>query len=211
MVVRDVDEGDTGALLDGAQFGAHVLAQFEVEGRKRLVEQHNLGFNRKGAGDGHALLLAAGKLADALVGAVMQIDKLQQFFRLGAALFFRSTTDFKAEGDVFPNRHQGEQSQILDDEGGGPIIRADAAHVHATDFHGTFGRVHEAGDEAQDGGLAAARWAEKGKEFASLDGDIHLVHGPEITEIHADLGKLYVFAHACPAPATPRSFSRLQC
>ena len=67
LIVGDVDEGDADALLDRAQFGAHVLAQPQIERRQRLVEQQHLRLDRERAGDRDALLLAAGEFADLLV------------------------------------------------------------------------------------------------------------------------------------------------
>ena len=83
LIVGDVDEGDIGALLDGAQLGPHVLAQLEVERRQRFIEQHDLGLDGERARDGDALLLAARELADGLVGRARQVDQAQQFLGLG--------------------------------------------------------------------------------------------------------------------------------
>ena len=55
----DVNESDANPLLDFAQLIAHVLAQLQVEGGERFIQQQDLGFHRKGAGNGHTLLLAA--------------------------------------------------------------------------------------------------------------------------------------------------------
>ena len=42
LIMGDVDEGDADALLDAAQLVAHVLAELEVERRKRLIEEQHL-------------------------------------------------------------------------------------------------------------------------------------------------------------------------
>ena len=73
-----------------AQFVAHVLAQLEVEGRKRLVEQEHLRARRKRAGDGDPLVLAAGKFAHQLVALTGQGDEAQQLVGLRGALLARS-------------------------------------------------------------------------------------------------------------------------
>ena len=56
----------------------HVAHQFRVERRSGLVEQHDVRLHGQGAGDGHALLLAAGKLVRVLVGVGQQADLVQQ-------------------------------------------------------------------------------------------------------------------------------------
>ena len=70
LVVGDVDEGDADPLLDGAELGAHVLAELEVERGERLVEEQHLGLGGQRAGDGDALFLPAGELVDHLVALI---------------------------------------------------------------------------------------------------------------------------------------------
>ena len=45
--------------------GEHLADHFGVQGRGRLVEEQHLRVHGQGAGDGHALLLAAGELPGA--------------------------------------------------------------------------------------------------------------------------------------------------
>ena len=53
--------------MDAPDLGAHLEAQLGVEVRERLVHQHQRRLDDDGAGDGDALLLAAGELARQLV------------------------------------------------------------------------------------------------------------------------------------------------
>ena len=46
-------------LLHNAQHFAH---QFRIKRRRRFIKQQHIGFHRQRAGDGHALLLAAGEM-----------------------------------------------------------------------------------------------------------------------------------------------------
>ena len=62
LVVGDMDEGRADPLLDGLQLVLHLAAELEIEGAERLVEQQHGGLDDEGAGQGHALALAAGKL-----------------------------------------------------------------------------------------------------------------------------------------------------
>ncbi len=63
LVVGDEDEGDADLALDLAELQLHLLAQLLVQGAQGLVEQQHLRPADQGAGQGHALALAAGKLA----------------------------------------------------------------------------------------------------------------------------------------------------
>jgi hypothetical protein len=52
----------------------HFLDHLGVKGGGRLVEQHDLRLHAERAGDGHALLLAAGELARVLVRLLGDLD-----------------------------------------------------------------------------------------------------------------------------------------
>ena len=67
LVVRHVDGGRAELVVDAPDLGAHLEAQLRVEIRERLVHQHERRLDDDGAGDRHALLLAAGELARQLV------------------------------------------------------------------------------------------------------------------------------------------------
>jgi hypothetical protein len=54
------------------------VAQFRVQRAGRFVEEHHLRLHGQGAGDGHALLLSAGKLRRISVRLVFQADLGEQ-------------------------------------------------------------------------------------------------------------------------------------
>ena len=58
----DEDERDADVALDRLELDLHLLAQLEVEGAERLVEQQHLGLVDEGPGQGDPLPLAAGEL-----------------------------------------------------------------------------------------------------------------------------------------------------
>ena len=55
-----------------------------------------------------------------------------------------------------PDGHQGEQREVLEDQGGWALVRALALHVLAADFDLAMGRVNKARNHPQDRGLATA-------------------------------------------------------
>jgi hypothetical protein len=59
LVVGDEDEGDAGLVLNALELDLHVLAQFEIERRERLIEEQHLGPVGECASECDALLLAA--------------------------------------------------------------------------------------------------------------------------------------------------------
>ena len=60
MVVRDEDERDAHGALDLFQLHLHLFAQLLVQCAERFVQQQHLRAQDQGAGQGHALALAAG-------------------------------------------------------------------------------------------------------------------------------------------------------
>ena len=149
LVVGDVDEGDADPSLNGAQLGAHVLAQFQVERRERLVEQQHLGLDGERARDGDALSLASRELVHHLFALAGQGDQLEKFVGAFAPYGLAGAAHLERKRDVLPNRHQGEQRQVLENERGGPQVRADAGHVLALDADVALGRLQEPGDGPQ--------------------------------------------------------------
>ena len=70
----DVDEGRAEFVLELFQLDLHVLAQLQIEGPQRLVQQEHVGIEDEAAGYGHALFLAAGKLRDLLASRTGKAD-----------------------------------------------------------------------------------------------------------------------------------------
>ncbi len=98
----DEDEGDTGLGLDGLEFFAHGLAQLEVQGRQRLVQQQYLGVGGQGSGQGDALLLAAGQLVGLARRKALHLHQGQHLAHplgdLRLAQYLAHRARFQAEG-----------------------------------------------------------------------------------------------------------------
>ena len=68
LVVGDEHERDPDVALQRLQLDLHLLAQLEVEGAERLVEEQHLGMVDEGPGEGDALALTAAELVRSAVG-----------------------------------------------------------------------------------------------------------------------------------------------
>ena len=68
-------------LLQALQLFLHLLAQLQVERAERLVEQKHFRLVDEGAGERHALALAAGKLARPALAVTRQLDHGERVFR----------------------------------------------------------------------------------------------------------------------------------
>ena len=166
LIVGDVDEGDARPPLDRAKLGAHVLAELEVEGGQRLVEQQDLGLDGQRPCDRDPLALTAGQLRNHLFALIGERDQLQQLVRPPPPRRLVDAAHFQAEGDVFPHLHQREQGEVLEDQRRRPLVGADAGHVLAADPDEPAGRFDETGNHPQDRRLAAAGRPEKAEELA---------------------------------------------
>jgi hypothetical protein len=87
-----------------------------VERAGRLVGQHQLRIVDQRAGDGHALLLAAGKLRRMVVHALGQADLCEAFFCAGVALGKRGTAIQQGQGDIVQGGGARQQVEMLEHE-----------------------------------------------------------------------------------------------
>jgi hypothetical protein len=90
LVVGHVHKGDTDLALDAFQLQLHGLAQLQVEGAERLVQQQGPWPVDQGPGQGDPLLLAARQLARLAPLPALQLDQGQ---RLGHPAFDLALVD----------------------------------------------------------------------------------------------------------------------
>ena len=85
--------------------------------------------------------------------------------------------DLQAEGEVVIDRHVGVEGVVLEDHGDVAVLRGQVVDDLAGEGDGARGGLLQAGDEAQGGGLAAARGADQDEEFLVLNDEAGVVHG----------------------------------
>lgn len=176
--MRGHDDGGTGP-VDPVQELHDADGGLRVEVAGRLVGDQQGGPVDEGAGDGDALLLAAGQLARHPPLLAPEADQLQDL-RYGLAdLAARFADDLLGEGDVLGDRLVGQQAEVLED---GPQLAphvrdlpvGELREVLAEDVHLAVGGPFLAQDEPQEGGLAGAGGADQEDELAlgDVEGDI---------------------------------------
>jgi hypothetical protein len=173
----------------------HVLA-LGVEGRGGLVEQQHRGVLQQGAGDGDALLLAAGEpratLAElALVALRQGADELVGLGQPRRAQDVLAARLQPAVADVL-GRRGGEDHRVLRHQGdlAAQGQRVELAQVDAVEGDTALLRVVEAQQQLQHAALAGARGADQGHRLAraQLEGDAverRLPGARGIVEAHA--------------------------
>ena len=190
-------DGDAHFLVDADEVLHHLLGGDGVKGSHRLVRQDDPGVLGQCAGQGYALLLAAGELVGPHIGLVQNAYLVQGLQRLDLVCLPEGAQQHPPEGHI---RHAGGQN-VLDDGGAGHQIEglehhADAPAEPAQTLAGQgadVGAVHRqraGGDlvhpvhRPQQRGLARAGAADDGHEFPVLNGQVHVVQAHRAVGIH---------------------------
>jgi hypothetical protein len=127
-IVGDDDAGRARLVQDGERLLAHPLAQARIEPREGLIHQEHARPRRDGAGERHALLLAAGEIFAGIMG---KADAVECGERLGAGL--APVKRAQAESDVVADGEMGKEREVLEHEAQAPLLRRHEA-VRPRDF-----------------------------------------------------------------------------
>ena len=164
--MRDHDDGHAEARLNFAEEQEDLLAVNAVEVAGGFVGEKDCGAIDKRAGDGAALLFAAGKFGRTVAAPCCEADVFEGGLDAGGAL---GAIDFgKTEGklDIFREGHAGQEIEGLENHADGVAAVAskfdgiNSGEVATADVDGTRGRAVESGQKIEKGGLAGAGAAE---------------------------------------------------
>ena len=185
----------------------------------RLIRQQKSGITDDGAGDGHALFLAARELLGQMVDSILEADELQRGHDVLAALRTGEFSEQQRQLHILKrgeNRNEIEGLKDVSDVGVAPVggLRvAEAKHVLAEHQQLAGGGAVDRGDHVQQGRLARARRAHQREELAPRDFDRNVVESLHFKRIAfenlADVAYLHDFglrrnirnrscAHDCP-------------
>ncbi|MNP07834.1 hypothetical protein D3C76_998770 [compost metagenome] len=208
-----------------AVFGADALQQLHhfaravrVEGGDRLIGEDQVGFLHQRTGDGDPLHLPAGEGVGALRAEAGEADPLQRLFRAAACLGGEAAEQGAparhapqaAEQDVAQYAQAADQVELLEDVAGTATLGAAggmqaaialqhaAVHLH---FAAVVGNG-QAGQVAQQGGLAGTRGAEQGDPLAGADAEAHVAQHASRAVGLAQRGDLNDGGHGV-TPANP--------
>jgi len=188
--VGDIDEGDPDLALESLELELHLLAELEVEGAERLIEEEHRRTVDEGPSEGDALLLAAGQLPRPALLVAAQANEGEHLARstllLGSAHFLLAQPVADVLGDV----HVGEQGVVLEDRVDVAAVGRDAGNRLAGEQDLAGGRLFEPGDHPEGRRLAAAGRPEEAVEGATGDSKGHPVDGRDIAEDLCDVDDL---------------------
>ena len=179
----DVDGRDAELLLQRTDLGPHLDPDLGVQVRERLIEEQDVGVQDEGAGQRHALLLAAGELAGVAIGQPREIHLAQALGQPARDLPGRQLAQLETVRDVRGHRHVRPQCVVLEHHADVARVRREPVDPALAEPDLTAVGPVEAGDESQQCRLAAPRRAEQCEELTVADVQRGLIDsggGPEL-------------------------------
>ncbi|MCY1444794.1 hypothetical protein D9M71_612800 [compost metagenome] len=157
----DHDDGGAGGVDLFQQFH-HPTGHLAVQVAGRFVGQQQARAAGQGAGDGGALLLAAGQFGGVMLHARAQAHLAQRTFDALLALAGRHAAVAQRHVDVVEQVQVGDQVEALEDETDLLVAQAAAgvvaqlAHVLPIEHVGAAGEGFQQAGDIEEGGLARA-------------------------------------------------------
>ena len=166
LVVSHENGGDAAGPDDGHHVAAHLFPQARVQVGKRFVQQQQFGTGRQGPGQGHPLLLPAGKFVGHSVGQSLQSRHPHHFRHPPGAVVALA----QAVSYVLLDGEVGEERAFLEHHAHAALFgrQGRAAIVDRLRRQGDSSRIGlgKAGNQAQRGGLAATAGPQQGQNPA---------------------------------------------
>ena len=148
LVVGDVDEGGAQALVQLADVGAGLHAQFRVQVRQRFVEQEDGWAAHDRPAHGHALALAAGELFRLAVEELADAQKLGSFLDFLVDLSLGHLAQLEAERHVVVYAHVWVERVALEHHGDVAILGWHIVDDAVADEDAAVGNLFQTGQHA---------------------------------------------------------------
>lgn len=177
--VRDHEDGLTAA-VDILKQAQQLIRRARIERAGRLVGKHELRLRDERAGDGHALLLAAGELIRELLQQLGNAKLPGDGRKARGHLRIRLAGEHERQENVILHGERIEQVELLKHEAelraaeGRDLPLGDGAQRPAVEHDLATGGLIERGEDVKQRGLTAAALAHDGDVLALLDREIHI-------------------------------------
>jgi len=168
-IVRDEQSGAAIGAERVEELMLDLRAEMSIESGKRLIEQQRFGSDGQRAGQGGALLLAAGKFARAAIFEAIEMQRADLLARARQPVVRREALE--AEGYIFGDGEMREERVALEEQADAAIAARDIDILCGIEEHAIVQRdaaaigALEAGDATQRHRLARARRTENGKSL----------------------------------------------
>ncbi len=166
-----------GPLHEREQLLLQDFARLRVERRERLVHQQDRRVHGERPHQAHALLHAAGELIGIVTLEAGQADQLEIVRHPRLDLRARRPRHGEPEGGVVVDGLPGEQAEMLEHHGN--AVGRPAGHRLAMDEKLAAAEIGEAGDTAQQRGLAAAGGTHDAHDLVAPDRERQLMEGDD--------------------------------
>ena len=153
----------------------HLADHLRVEGGGGFVEQDDIRIHGQSAGNGNALLLAAGKALGEHIGFIGQADTGQQLLgTLGSLFLALELEQLRGQAEVLLDGQVGEEVEVLEHHAHllAHSVDVGIVHLHPFKLDGAGGGDLQPVQAPQKGGLAAAGGADQAHHVAAVDVDI---------------------------------------
>ncbi len=182
-VVGDDDEGFAGFIDDAEEHVHDGGTGGGVEIAGGFVGVEDAGVVDEGAGDGDALLFAAGEFGGEVVEAFGEADAVEEFASAGFGVAF---ADPGREEDVFEGREFGEEEIMLEDKAhaavaqGGAVPGVRVVKGLAVHEHVAGGGTFEAAEDVEQGGFTGAGSTAEKDFFSGIHFEVHAAQHVEV-------------------------------
>ena len=188
--------GDAHVMGDDNQGRAKLVVEFEqqvddrfggsrVEIAGRFVGEQNIGRGAKRAGQGDALLLAAGELTREMLHSVGEANSFEHCARCIRCVW--QIFQFKREHDIFKRSETGDEMECLEHEayvaptqpGAGVLIKC--CQIMSKHANGACRNVIEPGKQSEQGRFSRTRYTRYSDALASGDGKVDIIENAQFT------------------------------
>ena len=191
----NVDKCGTDLVVNSVELEEHILAQFEVESRKRFVEEQEFRTVDKRPCYRHALFLSAADCVGHTRAVPFEADDFEHFFDLFCNLVFGHTRGSRAEGDVVPNTHMREEGVVLENRVDFALVRRKVRNIDRIEKHFAAFGVFEAARDSEHCGFAATARTEKREHLSATNAEAHVLYDVHVSVIFFNIFKLEKLAH----------------
>ena len=195
LIMGYVDGGRAELQMKTLQLRAHGDAQLGIEIAQRLVHQEHHGVAHHRPPERDPLPLPAREMARLAVEKMTDLENLRDLGDLAAELLSRCTPHPQAVGDIVEHVHVGIERIALEHHGDVPFAGAHQVHPPLAEQDAAPGNLLEAGDHAQQRGLAAAARPQQGDETLGREGQLHVPHHMVNTEVLVHAAECDVYRH----------------
>ena len=182
LIMRDIDHRRLQPPVKLGDFQPRIDAQRRVEIGQRFVEQEQFRFAHDRPADGDALALAARKLG----GTALQIGFERQHGRGDADALVdlrrRRACLLQPKPHIVAHGEMRIERVGLEHHGDAALGRRRVDDVDAIDQHLAGGRILQPGDDAQQGGLAAAGRPDENDELAVVHVEVDALQHIDLAE-----------------------------